>query len=258
MAHSTSLVVMDCKTWLARLATPCQRQGRMLIVFTNTKGGVGKSTLASHLAMWLFDRGYKVALLDADEQETAARWVRAAEPGITVATATEMDAICEVRKQLQEKHDFIVADTPAKESDAAKTVTLLADLAIVPLQPSKPDLRAVKDALKSIRLAQEISGGMRPQAVIVLNLTAKADVQTRLLRTQLGASGFPVAASEVRRLNALRDACDTAVTRLRGREGREATRDVDALFSELLAETLAQHPPGQSTTDVLRKEAANE
>jgi chromosome partitioning protein len=228
----------------------------MFIVFTNSKGGVGKSTLAAHLAIWLFDRGYKVALLDSDEQQTASRWVRAAEPGITVVVATEMEAIQTAKAALLESHDIVIADTPGRESESARTVTLLADLAIVPLQPSKPDLRAIKDALKTIRLAKEITGGYRPDAVIVLNLTAKGDVQTRALREQLKASGFPVARAEIRRLNALRDACDTAVTRMKISEGGEAACDVDALFSELLGEKLTGAPNGGgSPADV--KEVVN-
>jgi chromosome partitioning protein len=229
----------------------------MFIAFTNTKGGVGKSTLAAHLVIWLFDKGYRVALLDSDDQQTSARWVQAAEPAITVVTANEMEAIQKARTELLQSHDIVVADTPGKESDAARTATFLADLAIVPLQPSKPDLRAIKDALKSIRLAQEVSGGKRPKAVIVLNLTAKGDVQSRILRQQLAASGFPIAASEVRRLNALRDACDTAVTRLRPSEGRVAAADIEALFTELLGERLKSIATGRQL-DTPQKEAANE
>lgn len=210
----------------------------MLIAFTNTKGGVGKSTLAAHLAIWLFDRGVSVAILDADEQKTSSTWVKNAEPDITVVTATEMEAIQSARAELQSTHDIIVADTPGKESDAARTVTFLADLAIVPLQPSKPDVRAIKDALKVIRLAKEVTGGKRPEAILVLNLIAKGGVQSRLLREQLAASGYTVAKNEIRRLNAIRDACDSAVTRLPGVEHRGAASDIDALFTEILADRL--------------------
>jgi cellulose biosynthesis protein BcsQ len=178
-------------------------------------------------------------LLDTDEQQTAARWVGAAEPALTVVMATEMESIQEARTQLLSSHDLVIADTPGKESDAARTVTLLCDLAIVPLQPSKPDLRAIKDALKNIRLAQEISGSGRPQARLVLNLTAKLDVQTKSLRKQLEAAGFPVAKNMVRRLNALRDACDTSVNRMKPSEGGQAAGDIEALFIEILGDRLA-------------------
>jgi len=214
----------------------------MFIAFTNTKGGVGKSTLAAHLVIWLRDRGFNVALLDTDDQLTAARWIKAADPTITVTIANDMESIQKARTELLRSHDIVIADTPGKESDASRTVAFLADLAIVPLQPSKPDLRAIKDALKSIRLAQEVTGGKRPEAILVLSLTAKGDVQTRILREQLAANGFPIARSEIRRLNALRDSCDTAVTRLRPSEAREAAADIDALFTELLGERLTPLP----------------
>ena len=47
----------------------------MLIIVANTKGGVGKSTIAVHLAVWLLDQGCDVALLDTDEQGTASTWL---------------------------------------------------------------------------------------------------------------------------------------------------------------------------------------
>jgi chromosome partitioning protein len=174
----------------------------MLIVFSNTKGGVGKSCLSAHLAIWLFDRGLRVALLDTDPQQTAARWVRTAEPAIQVVAASDMDEIRRAKGELLEQHDVIVADSPGYGGDAAHTVTLLADLVVVPLQPSKPDVRAIKDALKFVRLAQEMNSGRKPKARLVLTFTAKGDVQTRRLRNELTGLGVEVAKSEIRRLNA--------------------------------------------------------
>jgi hypothetical protein len=42
----------------------------------------------------------------------------------------------------------------------------------------------------------------------------------------------------IRRLNALRDACDTSVTRMKASEGKEAARDVENLFQEVLGDKL--------------------
>lgn len=196
-----------------------------------------------------------MALLDADEQKTSSTWVRNAEPGITIVTATEMDAIQSARAELQSTHEIIVADTPGKEGDAARTVTFLADLAILPLQPSKPDIRAIKDALKVVRLAQEVTGGKRPEALFVLNLVAKGGVQSRALREQLSESGYQVAESEIRRLNAIRDACDSAVTRLPGLESRGAASDMDSLFSEILGKRVAKLLTDARTA--LKRSAAN-
>lgn len=210
----------------------------MFIAFTNTKGGVGKSTLASHLAIWLFDRGYHVALLDTDPQGTSSEWLRKAEPNITIRTTSDSDAIQLARDELLATHDFIVADAPGEEGEAANAVTMLADLAILPLQPTKPDVRALKDALKTIRLAHAVTQGKRPDTVLVLNCVRKKSLRTSVLRKQLMSLGFRVAENEVRRLDALADSCDSAVTREKTPKAREAALDVDALFIELLAKSL--------------------
>jgi septum formation inhibitor-activating ATPase MinD len=109
------------------------RGSKMMIVMTNTKGSVGKSTLAAHLPIWLFDQGRKAALLDTDEQATATGWIERAENGITVANATTVDAIRQEWKKLQSSHEFIVADSPGSGEEAAQAITLLADIALIPL-----------------------------------------------------------------------------------------------------------------------------
>jgi chromosome partitioning protein len=210
----------------------------MFIAFTNTKGGVGKSTLASHLAIWLFDHGYKVALLDADPQGTSSEWLRRAEPQITVRVTSDSDAIQKGRDELLADHEFVIADAPGEEGEAANAVTLLADLAILPLQPTKPDVRALKDALKTVRLAHAVNQGKRPETVLVLNCVRKKSRRTAALRNQLHTLGFRVANSEVRRLDALADSCDSAVTREPTPKSKEAAFDIDALFTELLGERL--------------------
>lgn len=210
----------------------------MLIVFANTKGGVGKSTLAAHLAIWLFDAGYRVGVLDADEQGTVSTWLAAAEPKIPVKIAPNLEAISKAKRELAAVVDIIVADSPGSSTEAAQAVTLLSDIAVVPLQPSKPDVRAIKTALKFVRLGQEMTGGKKPEPVIVLTFTAKRDLQTKRLRAQLQGLGVPVAVAEVRRLNAFRDACDSAVTRMETPDAKEAAFDIDALFRELFAAKL--------------------
>jgi len=229
----------------------------MLIAMTNTKGGVCKSTLAAHLAIWLHDRGIRVALIDTDVQQTAAKWVRGAEPGIPVLVATDVDSIKDARNKLLQAHDVVVADSPGSGGEASHAITMLADLAVVPLQPSKPDLRAISDALKFVQLARELSGGKKPETIIVLTLTAKGDVQTRRLRSELAALNLPVATNEMRRLNAFRDACDTAVTRMATREAKEAAKDINALFQELLATRLLSLQAPVDKVNPLIKEAAN-
>lgn len=205
----------------------------MFITFTNTKGGVGKSTLSAHLAIWLFDRGYRVALIDADVQGTSSEWIRNAEPNITVRAATDSDAIQAARNELLAEHDFVVADAPGKEGNAADAVTFLADIAVLPLEPTKPSVRALKDALKTIRLAHQVRQG-KPETVLVLSKVRKKSRRTAVLKEQLRRSGYRVADTEIRFLDAIADSCDSAVTRSVTPLSQSAASDMEECFGELL------------------------
>jgi chromosome partitioning protein len=209
----------------------------LIVAFINSKGGVAKSTLAAHLVLWLHDLGIKVGLLDTDgKQESSSTWIRKAGVPIPVVVACETQEIQTALKDLASACDVIVADTPGHANDASQTVTLLCDIAVVPLQPSKLDVWAIKEALKFVFLGHQISGGLKPDCRILLAKTAKRDIQARRLRSVLKDQlSIPVMKSEMRPLIAFRDSPESAVTRMKGNEAAKAAADIEAIFHELLA-----------------------
>jgi chromosome partitioning protein len=205
-----------------------------MIVFTNTKGGVGKSTLATHLAVYLVDQGNTVALLDVDEQRSSSQWALEAEPKITVRTAGTPEAVAIEMKDLQAKHDYVIADAPGRVDDETRTLMLLSDLAIFPMTPSILDLRSVTTATETLKYARTINNGLR--GLLVLNRIKVRDTISRELKDAAGQLGLTVATTPVRDLQAFRDSAQqgTVVTRM-GYRGREAAQDVSQLFSEILS-----------------------
>jgi chromosome partitioning protein len=206
----------------------------MMIVFANSKGGVGKSTLATHLAVWLHDLGFKTALLDTDKQRSSSRWMVEAEPRITVRVADTPEECLAAARELVAEHDFLVGDAPGGLEDLSRTLLILADLAVFPISPSILDVRSVAGATSVLRYAQGINGGL-PDGRLVLNKIKTRSTISRELRDAAPGLGLHVARAVVRDLQIYCDAAQqgTVVSRL-GRKGTSAAAEIDALFQELV------------------------
>lgn len=212
----------------------------MKLVFANTKGGVGKSTLAVHCAVWLHDQAFRVAVLDLDKQRSSSVWVAEAEPKITVRTADTPEECLSEAQELAQNHDFVVADGPGGLDDLSRTLLLLADLALFPITPSILDLRSVQGATSILRFAQQINGG-RPDGRLILNKMKSRETISRELKGAASTLGLAVTENVVRDLQAYRDAAQqgSVVTRM-GTRAAQATGDIDGVFKELLADHIAK------------------
>lgn len=211
----------------------------MMIVCANSKGGVGKSTIATHLAVWLFDQGFQTALLDTDKQRSSSQWIAEVERKVTVGVADTPDECLLKAQGFLSSHDFVVGDAPGGLEDLSRTLLILADLAIFPISPSILDVRSVAGATQVLRYAQGINGG-KPEGRLVLNKMKTRDTISHELRENAPKLGLQVATSVIRDLQAYRDAAQqgTVVGRA-GRKGAQAAADMEALFAELLAESIA-------------------
>jgi chromosome partitioning protein len=220
----------------------------MMICLANTKGGVGKSTIAVHLAVWLFDQGFKTALLDADKQRSSSEWVSQAEEKITMRVCDSPDSCLFEAKELLRTHDFVVGDGPGGLDDLSRAMLLKSDFALLPISPSVLDLRSVKQATGILRFAQEINDGL-PEGRLILNKMRTRDTISRELKEAAPGLGVVVANTVIRDLQAYRDAAQqgTTVTRM-GRKGGQASDEISRLFAELFPQAK------QTATD---KEVAN-
>jgi chromosome partitioning protein len=229
----------DKKTGLP--ATRHSRYGRfMMIVCANSKGGVGKSTIATHLAVWLHDRGFNTALLDTDKQRSSSQWITEAEPNVTVRVANTPEACVSIAQKLKQSHDYIVGDAPGGLEDLSRTLLILADLAIFPISPSILDVRSVAGATAVLRYAQGINNG-KPEGRLVLNKMKTRSTISRELREAAPQLGLNVAQNVIRDLQVYCDAAQqgTVVARM-GRKGGAAATELNALFTELIGEEAAR------------------
>lgn len=189
-----------------------------------------------------------MALIDADDQQTSARWLLGvadhAVEVIALKAVSEDQRSNELRhliNDLSSKTDFVIVDTKGNAGLSTSAAVIKSDVACVPLQASAADLWPIENALSTIRLSQEARAGL-PHTYLVLNQTSDADVVARQVRQQAETFGVPIAQTSVKRLHAYRNApgLRIVVTRLNDRKGRNAAARLDKLFDELIGEYLPE------------------
>jgi chromosome partitioning protein len=122
-----------------------------ILAVLNQKGGVGKTTLATHIAMRLSELNYRVLLIDADQQGSSLDWkaARGEEPAFTVV-GLPRDSIHREIAALSKNYDWVVIDGPPRVSTVAKSAIAASDMVLIPVQPSPYDVWAAKDIVDLI------------------------------------------------------------------------------------------------------------
>lgn len=149
----------------------------MIFAVVNTKGGVGKTTTAVHLATMLA-RTERTLLIDGDPQASAASWAAwrreaSREPSPTT-TCLSGKAILAEGKTLVGGFEHTVVDAGGRDSTALRSALLLASQAIVPVGASNLDAAAMTDLLEVIEIAKDYNPELR-----VRILLTRIDTRTR-------------------------------------------------------------------------------
>lgn len=155
--HSTnqSLVPLSLSCLVDLLAlTPMT-----IAAFINLKGGCGKSTSAVHLCRFLLEKGKTVALIDSDSQASATSWIENLEEGIPrprIFRIAEPDPLLDEIPGLGRTFDVVVIDGAGGLAEVQRTILLLADVVLIPVQPTVLDIAASAEAIAAVRRARPI------------------------------------------------------------------------------------------------------
>ena len=208
----------------------------MIIAIANSKGGVGKWTVAVHLAAWLRGLGHRVTLADCDTQHSSSQWISLALPEVEAVCLDSPDGVLNELPRLAEETDFLVAHGPGSQSEMSRALLLRADFAIVPCKASMLEVRALAKATEVLRQAQDIRKGL-PWAVAVLSMVGKNYRLTTDMREAAAALDLPLASSAFTLRQMFADAPgQSELVWNMGAKGRQAGQEVDAVFREIFPE----------------------
>lgn len=143
----------------------------MIITVGNTKGGVGKTTLAVQIAIARALSGREVWLIDGDRQGTAAAAIAARadigrQPGIACAQYADGPQLRSQVQQQRSKWQDIIIDAGGRDSTALRAALILSDVLLVPFAPRSYDVWALDDMAGLVDEARSVRDGLRCYAVL--------------------------------------------------------------------------------------------
>jgi chromosome partitioning protein len=169
------------------------RRGKVVAV-ANTKGGVGKSTIAGNLA-WAFatqeDSRQRVLLVDADSQASITKWFDLSDTvpfeRIQLTTARVLQ---HQLPRLRQQYELILVDCPPMQSEVTAAAVTQADLGVVPVQPSPLDILAYTDLVPLLRQAQGFNAALKLRFVV--NQLSPRTVLGGEVAISLAEAGIPL------------------------------------------------------------------
>ncbi len=143
----------------------------MIVTVGNTKGGVGKTTLAVQIALSRALAGRDVWLIDGDRQGTsqtavALRAEANRKPSLACAQYPDGPILRAQVQQQGRKFDDIIIDAGGRDSTALRAALVLSDVLLVPFQPRSVDVWALADISALVEEARSVRDSLRAYAVI--------------------------------------------------------------------------------------------
>ena len=177
------------------------------IVIANQKGGSGKSTVAVHLAAAAEHAGDgPVVISDTDPQGTAADWFNLRKRSGIDTPRYSVLSLADLRIRIQALSDaeasYLFIDTAPSIGAVNADLFALADLILIPLNPTPADLRALVKGLPLVRQSgkpfQFVLSRVRPNlrnndgtavALDALGLVLKTRMHERVIYAETFAHG---------------------------------------------------------------------
>ena len=201
------------------------------LAIVSQKGGVGKTTIAVHIAVAAARSGYSVAIIDLDPQATAAQWAdwRGAGEGASenpvVVAAPHARLVPTLKEAEKMGVDLVILDSPPAADSAAVAAAKQADLVLIPTRASAFDLHAIKTTAELVRVAQ------KPASVLLNAVPPRANSLIEEVATVIHSLNLSIAPVCLVDRAALRHAVINGLTASEYEPAGKAADEVEKLYA---------------------------
>jgi chromosome partitioning protein len=207
----------------------------MIVALLNQKGGVGKTTLALHLAGVWATQGARVLVVDADPQGSALDWSeqrgREGLARLFTLVGLARDLLHRELPDIASAYDRIVIDGPPRVTGIARSALLAADLVLIPATPSPFDGWASAEMIRLLGEARAYRPDLR--ARLLLNRVAARTVIAREVAEALAEHDPPALSSRVGQRIAFADTARSGRLVHEVPAGAIAAQEVAAVAAEI-------------------------
>lgn len=144
----------------------------MIVVVGGIKGGSGKTTVATNLAVIRSGEGKDILLIDADDQETSTDFtilrneVLKGKAGYTNIKLTGASVRTETLR-LKDKYQDVIIDTGGRDTSSQRAALSVADILLVPFVPRSFDVWTIEKVSNLVSEMKTVN--LELQACMFLN-----------------------------------------------------------------------------------------
>jgi chromosome partitioning protein len=204
-----------------------------VIAVLNQKGGAGKTTIATHLAVALWRSGHSVTLIDSDPQGSARDWAAVRSRNHLPVLGIDRPVIDREIRAIAEV-DYVIIDGAPQMTELAVSAIKAAHLILIPVQPSPYDIWATEDLVDLVKARMDITDG-RLRAGFVVSRAIRGTLIGRDIIGMLEKHELPILETVIHQRVAYATTAITGETVLDAHPGTEASEEVLGMMRDVLA-----------------------